>query len=74
LKNLGSGSSKLENQRILIEGWVRSSDNPIPQDISKVIVELKNILSALEKKKENSLEKEETISLLRQVQIFQDPN
>jgi hypothetical protein len=70
-----SGSAKLESQRRLIEGWVHSSDNPTSEDISKIIIELKIILADFEKeKKENSLEKEEAISLLRQVQIFQDPN
>lgn len=70
-----SGSEKLENQRRLIEGWIRSSDNPTPEDISKIIIELKIILADFEKeKKENSLEKEEATSLIRQVQIFQDPN
>jgi hypothetical protein len=70
-----SGSTLVETQRRLIEGWIHSTENPISVDISNVIIQLKNILANLEKeKKENSLEKEETISLLRQAQIFQDPN
>jgi valyl-tRNA synthetase len=75
------GSPSLEEHRKLIDSWIHSNENPLTPDITKTLDELKTIIEEIKKEEKKStlslgkiIEKEEAISLLRQVQIFQDPN
>ena len=62
------GSPKLEEQRKTIDKWMLLGESPLINEIKKINNELKSFIE------ETKLEKEEATSLLRQVQIFQDPN
>lgn len=79
-----AGSNPLSQHTRTVEEWLFTSRSPSRSELSQLIVELQIIIQrdSDEVKKESNtnllesylLEKEEALSLLRQIQILKDPN